>query len=84
MKLIDKIILAMGHDKVIHLLVGALITMFFGVFGIVPALAGWVVTLILSVVKEYLDDHTDMKDVIYSMAGATVTVMLLLCIEMFG
>ncbi len=84
MKLIDKIILAMGHDKVIHLLVGALITMFFGVFGIVPALVGWVVTLILSVVKEYLDDRTDMKDVIYSMAGATGAVMLLLCIGVFG
>lgn len=84
MKLIDKIIIAMGHDKVIHLLVGALITMFFGIFGTVASLAGWVVTLILSVIKEYLDDHTDMQDVIYSMAGATVTVMLLLCIEVLG
>lgn len=84
MRLIDKIIVGMGHDKVIHLLVGALITMFFGVFGIVAALVGWVVTLILSVIKEYLDDHTDMKDVIYSMTGATVTVMVLLCIEVLG
>lgn len=84
MRLIDKIIIAMGHDKVIHLLAGALITALFGFFGIVTALVGWVVTLILSVVKEYLDDQVDMMDGVYAMIGATAAVMVMLVLGLFG
>lgn len=84
MKLVNKIILKMGHDKVIHLLCGALITALFGFFGTVTALVGWVVTLILSVVKEYLDDQVDMRDVIYAMVGATATIMVFLLLGLFG
>lgn len=84
MRLIDKIIIAMGHDKVIHLLCGALITSLFGFFGIVTALVGWVVTLILSVVKEYLDDQVDMYDVVFAMIGATAAVMVMLVLWLFG
>lgn len=75
MKWIDKIIVTIGHDKMIHLLLGALITAFFGLLGIPACLIGWVVTLILSVVKEYFDDQVDMRDVIYSMIGATIAVV---------
>lgn len=80
MKLVDDFLTRVGADKVLHHVVGALICAMFSIVfilqdaifdwtGVAVPLVGSIVVLILSVVKEYLDDKPDWMDVVWAMAG---------------
>lgn len=80
MKLLDNFLAKIGVDKILHHVVGALIcALFTFVFILQDAIFDWtavavpvigsVVVLLLSIVKEYIDDKPDWMDVAWAMAG---------------
>lgn len=79
MEIVDKILKRVGTDKILHALVGALIVAWSGIFiNILGGIIGWVITLILSVIKEYLDIKFDLVDILYAMIGATISLFLII------
>lgn len=80
MKLLDNFLAKVGVDKILHHVVGALIcALFTFVFILQDAIFDWtavvvpiigsVVVLLLSIVKEYIDDKPDWMDVVWAMLG---------------
>ena len=79
MEIVDKILKRVGTDKILHALVGALIVAWNGIFiNILGGIIGWVIILILSVIKEYLDIKFDLVDILYAMIGATISLFLII------
>ena len=80
MKHLNNFLAKIGHDKFDHHVVGALIcALFTFVFILQDAIFDWiavvvpvigsVVVLLLSIVKEYIDDKPDWMDVVWAMLG---------------
>lgn len=91
MKLINNVINEYGIDKVLHFLVGALVTAVFSIFGIVffsfagfliATFASILIVYILAFYKEKKDDAFDIVDIKATMLG-NVSI-LLLNITLFG
>lgn len=73
MRISDKIVsLFHGTDKLLHFLVGALIVSQFEVFEWYWPLIGLVVVVVLSVIKELLDDKFDFADILFAFGGGLV------------
>lgn len=70
MSFINKIVNKIGEDKVLHFLVGALITALQSPIGWIGVLIGAVLVLGLSVLKEYtLDEKPDIWDIVAAACG---------------
>ena len=66
-----------GVDKMLHFFVAAWVVAECKAYGVAPMLLGFVVVVLLSVVKEYiLDNMGDYKDVLCSMLGGVFSVLL--------
>jgi hypothetical protein len=79
MKLTDKLVEKVGADKLLHFFVAAWLVAECKSYGVVPMLLGFVVVVLLAVVKEYILDNTgDYKDVLCSMLGGVFSILLLI------
>ena len=77
MKLTDKLVERFGADKLLHFFVAAWIVAECKSYGIAPMLLGFVVIVLLAVVKEYVLDKTvDYKDALCSMLGGLFSILL--------
>ena len=66
-----------GVDKLLHFFIAAWIVAECKAYGVVPMLLGFVVVVLLAVVKEYILDKTgDYKDVLCSMLGGVFSILL--------
>ena len=66
-----------GVDKLLHFFLAAWVVAECKAYGVAPMLLGFVVVVLLSVVKEYVLDKTgDYKDVLCSMLGGVFSVLL--------
>lgn len=66
-----------GVDKLLHFFVAAWLVAECKSYGVAPMLLGFVVIVLLSVVKEYVLDRTgDYKDVLCSMLGGVFSILL--------
>lgn len=82
MKSLENVIEKIGIDKVMHVLVGAVIDAMLMPFGIEYTILGVMFVFMLSCVKELIDsfeagNKCDWMDVLYSVSGA-----LMMCIYM--
>lgn len=76
MKSLDKLINKVGNDKVLHFLVGAIITMMGYPFGLLGVVIGLFVVLVLSALKEYVfDDEADIMDIVAGLCGSVCAVL---------
>ena len=79
MKFIDNIVNKFGADKVMHFLGGALLTAFFAFFGFYPAIAGVIVTAVVSFVKEaFFDEKFDASDMYAALLGSVIVFVFYL------
>lgn len=79
MKIIDKIVEKFGVDKLLHYTVGGWLTAIGSLFGWIGLLAGLVLVVILSFIKESLDDKSDKKDILAGvLGGITMTIIYLI------
>ena len=77
MKLTDKLVEKVGADKLLHFFVAAWLVSECKSYGVAPMLLGFVVVVLLAVVKEYVLDKTgDYKDVLCSMLGGVFSILL--------
>lgn len=66
-----------GVDKLLHFFVAAWVVAECKAYGVAPMLLGFVVIVLLSVVKEYVLDKTgDYKDALCSMLGGVFSILL--------
>jgi hypothetical protein len=66
-----------GADKLLHILVAAWFVAECKSYGVAPMLLGFVVVVLLAVLKEYVLDKTgDYKDVLCSMLGGVFSILL--------
>lgn len=74
MKIVDKIIGKIGVDKVLHFLVGALVTAYGSMVSDACMWVAVVLVVVLSIVKEVLDEKYDIKDIIAGCLGCALSV----------
>lgn len=74
MKIIDKLISKIGTDKLLHFLVGALLTAWASMVNDVCMWVTAVLVVIASLCKEGLDEKYDIKDIIAGCLGCGVSV----------
>lgn len=74
MKIVDKLISKIGTDKVLHFLVGALLTAWASMVNEVCMWVIAVLVVIASLCKEGLDEKYDIKDIIAGCLGCVVSV----------
>jgi hypothetical protein len=68
-----------GVDKLLHFFVAAWLVAECKAYGIAPMLLGFVVVVLLAIIKEYiLDNPGDYKDVLCSMLGGVFSILLLI------
>ena len=66
-----------GADKLLHFFVATWIVAECKSYGVAPMLLGFVVIVLLAVVKEYVLDKTgDYKDLLCSMLGGVFSILL--------
>ena len=66
-----------GVDKLLHFFVAAWIVAECKSYGVAPMLLGFVVIVLLAIIKEYVLDKTgDYKDVLCSMLGGVFSILL--------
>lgn len=66
-----------GVDKLLHFFVAAWVVAECKAYGIAPMLLGFVVVVLLAVVKEYvLDKKGEYKDIISSVLGGVFSILL--------
>ena len=66
-----------GEDKLLHFFVAAWFVAEFKSYGLAPMLLGFVVIVLLAIIKEYILDKTgDYKDVLCSMLGGVFSILL--------
>ncbi len=76
MKVLDKLILRIGNDKLLHFLVAYAMTATGAMFSFVAGFVTAVAVVLLSVVKElWLDDLADWKDVLYAVIGCVCCLL---------
>lgn len=78
MKIINKLVERYGADKLLHYVVGGWLTAIGSLFGWVGLLAGFVLVVVLSFVKEGLDDKRDRKDILAGVSGSLTMVTIYL------
>lgn len=66
-----------GVDRLLHFFVAAWIVAECKAYGVAPMLLGFVVIVLLAVVKEYVLDNTgDYKDILCSMLGGVFSLLM--------
>lgn len=79
MKLTDSIVAKFGSDKVMHFLGGGYIVALGSLFGLYGAIAAFIITFIISYIKEkWLDSKFDWKDIWAAMCGGTLSFLIFL------
>lgn len=79
MKLTDSIVSKFGSDKVMHFLGGGYIVALGALFGLWGAVTTFIITFIISYVKEqWLDTEFDWGDIFAAMGGGTISFLTFL------
>lgn len=78
MKIINKLVEKYGADKLLHYAVGGWLTAIGSLFGWLGLLAGFVLVVVLSFVKEGLDEKRDRKDILAGVSGSLTMVIIYL------
>lgn len=78
MKIVNKFLQKVGADKVLHFTIAALITAWGGNFGDLGLIIGALGIVALSYLKERLDEEFCAQDILYSMGGAIMSVIIYL------
>lgn len=78
MKLTNKLVKKFGADKLLHYAVGGWITAICSLFGGDGLLAGLLLVVVLSFIKEGLDDKSDKKDILAGVLGGVTMVIIYL------
>lgn len=77
MKFIDDLTKNLGVDKLLHFLGGGWIVSMFTPFGWCGLIIGFILMLILSLIKElFLDDFFDKGDIIAGCFGGVISIIL--------
>ena len=77
MKLTDKLVNKFGYDKLLHFFVAAWLVSECKAFGIIAGFIGWIVVIVLSVVKEhFLDGELDSMDACAAAYGGFVSLFI--------
>ena len=74
MKIVDKIIGKIGVDKVLHFLVGALVTSYGSMVSDACMWVAVVLVVVCSIAKEGLDEKYDTWDIIAGCLGAATSI----------
>lgn len=74
MKIVDKIIGKIGVDKVLHFLVGALVTSYGSMVGDACMWVAVVLVVVCSIAKEVLDEKVEWMDIVAGCLGCGVSV----------
>lgn len=83
MKLIDNIITKFGIDKVLHFLVGALVTSIGAMIDKVAMFVFTVILFIISIAKEGVDRTFDFRDILFALYGGVMIIVLYYLIHIF-
>lgn len=75
MKIVDKFIGKIGVDKVLHFLVGALVTSYGSMVSDACMWTAVVLVVILSIAKEVLDEKVEWMDIVAGCLGCVVSVV---------
>ena len=78
MKIINKLVERYGADKLLHYAVGGWLTAICSLFGWIGLLAGFILVVALSFIKERLDDRSDKKDIIAGLLGSMTMAIIYL------
>lgn len=78
MKIINKLVERYGADKLLHYAVGGWLTAIGSLFGWAGLFAGFVLVVVLSFIKERLDDKRDKKDILAGVLGGITMVIIYL------
>ena len=76
MKIVDKLLSKIGVDKLLHFLVGALLTAWASMVNDVCMWVTTVLVVIASLCKEALDDKFDIWDIIAGCVGCVVSIVV--------
>lgn len=76
MKFTDKLVTKFGVDKMLHFLVGAWITANFSIYGWYGLILGFIITIILSLIKEIVDTIFDINDIVAATLGSWVSILI--------
>lgn len=76
MKITNKLVEKFGADKLLHYAVGGWLTAICSLFGWIGLLAGFILVVVLSFIKERLDDKSDKKDIIAAELGSMTMVII--------
>lgn len=75
MKIVDKIIGKIGVDKVLHFLVGALVTSYGSMVSDACMWVAVVLVVVCSIAKEVMDDKVEWMDIVAGCLGCGVSVV---------
>ena len=78
MKITNKLVEKFGADKLLHYAVGGWLTAICSLFGWIGLLAGFILVVALSFIKERLDDKSDKKDILAGVLGSITMVIIYL------
>lgn len=76
MKIINKLIEKYGADKLLHYAVGGWLTAIGSLFGWIGLIIGFILVVVLSFIKERLDDKRDKKDILAGVLGGITMVII--------
>lgn len=76
MKIVDKLLSKIGVDKLLHFLVGALLTAWASMVNDVCMWVTTVLVVIASLCKEALDDKFDIWDIIAGCVGCVMSIVV--------
>lgn len=75
MKIVDKLIGKIGTDKALHFLVGALTTAYGSMVNEVCMWVTLMLVVVLSIVKEVLDEKAELMDIIAGCLGCVASML---------
>lgn len=78
MKIINKLVEIYGADKLLHYAVGGWLTAIGSLFGWIGLIIGFILVVVLSFIKERLDDKRDKKDILAGVLGGITMVIIYL------
>lgn len=78
MKIINKLVERYGADKLLHYAVGGWLTAIGSLFGWIGLIIGFILVVVLSFIKERLDDKRDKKDILAGVLGGITMVIIYL------
>lgn len=78
MKITNKLVDKYSADKLLHYAVGGWLTAIGSLFGWIGLLAGLVLVVALSFIKERLDDKSDKKDILAGVLGSMTMIIIYL------